>query len=68
MSARRDFPVGLFCLIMRQYLDDMLFLSGAILITTGAGLIHPIAALFAAGGFCIIAGVLVARAQKAVEK
>lgn len=45
--------------LMIKYLDDLLFFLGAALITIGAYLVCPVSALFVAGAFCIVAGVLI---------
>jgi len=48
---------------MKQYLDDIFFWLGALLITGGAYCIHPAAALFSAGIFCLAFGFLIGKAQ-----
>ncbi len=42
-----------------RYLDDLMILAGAGLITYGAYLCHPIAGIFMAGGLLIVGGVAV---------
>ncbi len=49
---------------MSKYLDDLLFVIGAALVSTGAGMIYPPAAFIVAGVFCIAGAVLVARASQ----
>jgi len=48
---------------MRNVLDDIFFWLGAILITIGAYYIHPAAAFFSAGIFCLTASYLFGRAK-----
>jgi hydrogenase/urease accessory protein HupE len=49
---------------MRKYLDDILLLAGAGLILAATAALNLVAALYVAGVFCIIAGVLVGAGQK----
>ena len=46
---------------MRKNLDDILFVVGAALMTTGAGLIYLPAAFLVGGAFCIAGAVLYGR-------
>jgi uncharacterized membrane protein SirB2 len=48
---------------MTKYLDDFLFLLGAALISIGAFVVYPVSTWFVTGFFCLLAGMLVARAQ-----
>lgn len=43
-----------------KYLSDILILIGCSAITLGAGLIAPVLALFVGGGFCVLAGIVLA--------
>lgn len=45
------------------YLDDLLYWLGALLITAGVFFIHPVAALFVAGGFCLHFSYLIGKAK-----
>jgi hypothetical protein len=56
------FHVGCFA-FMPKYLDDLLFLIGAVLAVIGIAQIYPPAAWISAGAFCISGAVLVARAN-----
>lgn len=44
---------------MAKYADDFLLLLGAVLIVYGTFKINPTTAIFVAGVFCIIAGILI---------
>jgi hypothetical protein len=46
-----------------NYIDDILYIAGAALITTGAYRIQPIAALFVAGIFCLHFAYLIGKAK-----
>ena len=48
---------------MKNYLDDLFFWLGALLITAGAFFVYPVAALFTAGVFCLIFGFLIGKAR-----
>jgi len=48
---------------MKNYLDDIFYWVGAGLITTGAYLLHPAAAFFSAGVFCLIFSYLIGKAR-----
>jgi hypothetical protein len=48
---------------MTKYLDDILFVLGAVLITIGTFRLCPVATWFVAGAFCIVGGVLFARSK-----
>jgi hypothetical protein len=61
------FPLGVLRL-MNKYLDDLLFILGAVLISIGTNTLCPAATWFVAGAFCISASVLVARSQSEVNK
>lgn len=50
-----------FFLSMAMHFDDILFVLGAALMTTGAGLIYLPAAFLVGGAFCIAGGVLYGR-------
>jgi uncharacterized membrane protein SirB2 len=45
--------------LLSRYLDDLLFLLGALLICIGTYALCPAATWFVAGAFCIVAGMLV---------
>lgn len=45
-----------------KYLDDIFYWLGALMIIFGAYLLHPIAALFVAGGFCLHFSYLIGKA------
>jgi hypothetical protein len=47
---------------MKQYLDDIFYWLGAALITLGAYLVFPPAALFSAGVFCLVFSYLIGKA------
>jgi hypothetical protein len=46
-----------------KYLDDLFYFFGAALITFGAYLLHPIAAWFTAGVFCLHFSYLIGKAK-----
>jgi hypothetical protein len=48
---------------LQQYLDDLFFLTGAILVVIGAYKVLPVLAWFVSGFFCLLAGYIVARAK-----
>jgi len=48
---------------LRNYLDDLFYWTGAALITSGAFLIAPAAALFSAGIFCLFFSYLIGKAR-----
>ena len=48
---------------LKDYLDDIFYWLGAVLITTGAYLITPVAALFSAGIFCLLFSFLIGKAK-----
>ena len=49
---------------MKDYLDDIFYWLGAVLIIVGAALLHPIAGLFAAGSFCLFFSYLIGKANQ----
>ena len=48
---------------MSKYLDDVFYWLGAVLIIFGAAQLHPVAGLFAAGGFCLHFSYLIGKAR-----
>jgi hypothetical protein len=48
---------------MQKYLDDIFYWMGALLVTTGAYLLYPIAAFFIAGSFCLHFSYLIGKAK-----
>ena len=48
---------------LRDYLDDLFYWLGALMIIFGAYLLYPIAALFVAGGFCLHFSYLIGKAK-----
>jgi hypothetical protein len=48
---------------IRNYIDDIFYWLGAVLITTGAYLIAPAAAFVSAGIFCLVFSYLIGKAQ-----
>ena len=46
-----------------KYLDDIFYWLGALLIIFGAYFLHPVAALFVAGIFCLHFGYLIGKAK-----
>jgi len=46
-----------------KYLDDVFYWLGAALITAGAYFLHPVAALFSAGIFCLTFSFLIGKAR-----
>ena len=48
---------------LRKHLDDVLILVGAGLIVTATAVLSWVAAMYAAGGFCLVAGVLIGIGQ-----
>ena len=48
---------------LRDYLDDLLYWIGALMIIRGAYLLNPIAALFVAGAFCLHFSYLIGKAR-----
>ena len=48
---------------MGGYLDDGLVLAGALLVTVGAGMVFVPVGVMVAGGFLIIAGLLVGKSM-----
>lgn len=48
---------------LKAALDDILYWLGAALITTGAYLLHPAAAFFSAGIFCLVFSFLIGKAR-----
>lgn len=49
--------------LFQAYGDDLLYLAGAGLWSTGAYLVEPIAALFVAGAFCLHFSYLIGKAR-----
>jgi hypothetical protein len=45
------------------FLDDILYWLGAALMCAGAYCIHPVAALFVAGGFCLLFSYLIGKGR-----
>lgn len=45
--------------LIKKFADDLLCLAGAVLVTYATWQLSPIAAIYTAGGFCIVAGVLI---------
>jgi len=52
---------------MKKYLDDVLVIFGAGLITAGFYIVDPVLALFSAGIFLIIFGVMIGFGQRGEE-
>jgi len=52
---------------LKDYLDDIFYWLGAALITAGAYLITPVAALFSAGIFCLLFSFLIGKARAKVS-
>ncbi len=52
---------------MRNYLDDIFYWLGALLMTIGAYCIYPIAAFFVAGVFCLLFGFLIGKARSNIS-
>ncbi|MCI0549891.1 MAG: hypothetical protein L0287_02950 [Anaerolineae bacterium] len=48
---------------MVNYLDDIFYWLGAVLISIGAYFLHPIAAFFSAGVFCLLFSFLIGKAR-----
>jgi len=48
---------------IRNYIDDVFYWLGAILISAGAYFIFPVAAFFSAGIFCLVFGFLIGKAR-----
>lgn len=50
--------------MIKKYLDDIFYWLGAALITIGAYLIHPAAACFSGGAFCLLFSYLLGKARQ----
>ena len=48
---------------LTAYLDDIFFALGAVLVTAGAFLILPVAALFVGGFFCLVFSYLIGKGR-----
>ena len=48
---------------LKNYADDLLYWIGALLIISGAFFVHPVAALFVAGIFCLHFSYLIGKAK-----
>ena len=53
---------------MKNYLSDILILTGCVAITVSSAFISPVLAGFVGGGFCILVGVVLAVANWARER
>jgi len=48
---------------MKNYLDDVFYWLGALLITAGAFILYPPVALFSAGIFCLVFSFLIGKSR-----